>query len=100
MDYIIVVTILAIFICLTKADEDNTFCKDGEECMDLIEDKQEECVQLVQYFLDKTNDDSQVKYCNTDKTKVCCTPHYIPETISERSEFITITLFVNTRKQI
>lgn len=100
MDYIKVITILAILICLTKADEDNKLCKDDEECMDLIEDKREECVQQVQFLLHETNDDSQVKYCNTDKTKVCCTPPYIPETISELSEFITITSYVNTRKKI
>lgn len=99
MDYIIGInTILTILICLTNADEDINVCKEGLECMDLIEDKQLECVQQVQYLLDQTNDDSQVEFCNTGKTKVCCTPPYIPETISERSEFVTITSFVNTQK--
>lgn len=102
MDYIIGInTILTILICLTKADEDINVCKEGLECMDLIEDKQQECVQQVQYLLDQTNDDSQVEYCNTDKTKVCCTPPYIPETISERSEFFFLYSICGTlRKQI
>lgn len=85
MDYFIVITtIFCILICLTKADNE---CTNGKVCMDLQADRYEPCIQS---FVDSA-DSHYVEFCNASRTKICCEPPYIPNTVSERSEFLNIT---------
>lgn len=84
MNYFLkITTVLYFLIRLTKAD---TECTNDKVCMDLKEDNNQPCVKIFTSI----NDHKDVQFCNANKTKICCVPPYIPKTISEQSEFMTI----------
>lgn len=81
--YIVLSTILSTLICLIKAGNE---CTDGWVCKDFETDKNETCIQTFY----EESDHSNIILCN-GRRGICCYAEYIPKTISERSEFITIT---------
>lgn len=89
MDYYIIINIIiSILICLIKADKK---CSEGKVCMDTKIDTEESCIQN---FL-QSSDHSDIKFCNNERTKICCVKPYMPSTVSESSEFVIFTLTIH-----
>lgn len=80
--YIVLSTILSTLLCLIKADNE---CADGWACM-LLADSNKTCIQNFYRESDHTN----IIFCN-GRRGICCYVGDTPKTISQQSEFITIT---------